>query len=1144
MQETTFAFEVLIGDDASADATAEIVERYARAYPRIVKLRRNPQNLGLMRNFNATLSRARGRYIALCEGDDYWTDPRKLQKQVDFLETHEGYSGCGHNARLLQENKYTRHFSTVPSGDLHLEAFLRQRPFHTASFLFRSKIVREHPLPDDILSGDRALFLLVASQGSVRYMDETMCVYRKHAGGVSNWVTGAMLEKDLVLPRWFRTVRGDFPSRRLKAYIHESIVRYPSGEALGMRLKHGWRYLCHSFSFFPENIPTLLPMLRHLASCARTERSGADLRRPRMARNEKTMPTSAPTVDIVLPVYNALEDVKKCLDSLYRRRTRDFRLVVIDDCSDDETRRHLEAEAAARGFTLVRNPENLRFTKSVNKALALCDADYVILLNSDTVVTERWIEKMLACFESDPRIGIVGPLSNAASWQTVPVRDDTENHCFLVNELPEGYDVDDMGLLVETLSFRRYPKVPSVNGFCYAISRSVIDAIGHLDEEAFPTGYGEEDDFSVRARDAGFEIAVADDVYIYHAKSKSYTHEIRKVLTKGGRKALDAKHGKERIDRLIADWKSEPGLHAIRATLTSYLHPASNNKKVVYTAIFGRYDSILEPEYVNPDWDYVCYTDDPGLTSETFTIKHVEPVFDHPTKNARMVKLLAHLFLIGYDHSLWIDSNVKLRGRNINLLLDIHREDCIALHRHSIRNCVYEEQEACSALSKDHPETMRRQVASYRQEGYPEQFGLVESAEILRNHKDPRTKRLDVSWWKELNRHSIRDQLSFNYACWKEGITFGIMEGEQWLDPYFHIYPHGIRRPLALSPQISVALVTNGEAPSVLETVVSGLREATDYDGLNLWLVGMEEVEAARIKARQFQPPSGGASLSETLNALATYTNDPYLCIIHTDAVVIEHNWLQLLVEELNENAYAAAVGPVILGEDYHIRSAAIHVQVDEGRLDAIINNTRLNTIGFAFALDAACIVVNRERFIEVGGFRPDLSLSIAVIDFCFRLRERNYSTHVIGESHLRVTSPRNRIFELDPGYPELLQRWRDASLWGRKQQLNTLPRNLPLDGPIILYGFGALGEMIYHAYNSVHPVSAIIDQKKHGASVNGMRITCLDDLEIYTPDTTFVVTIINRTQVREVVETLQARFKNPSIFIVKDNINLNNIIL
>ncbi len=193
------------------------------------------------------------------------------------------------------------------------------------------------------------------------------------------------------------------------------------------------------------------------------------------------------SVDIILPVHNALDDVKKCIHSVFDVYSYPFHLILIDDHSDNDTKLFLEQEKNEKKIELFRNEKNLRFTKSVNRGLDKSKADIVILLNSDTIVTKNWIEKILTCFDSNKNIGIVGPLSNAASWQTIPVRDNPLGG-WLVNEIPDGYSIDKMSELVEVISEKKYPKVPSVNGFCYAIKRELLNLNGNLDEEYFPTG--------------------------------------------------------------------------------------------------------------------------------------------------------------------------------------------------------------------------------------------------------------------------------------------------------------------------------------------------------------------------------------------------------------------------------------------------------------------------------------------------------------------------------------------------------------------------------------------------------------------------------------------------------------------------------
>ncbi len=271
-----------------------------------------------------------------------------------------------------------------------------------------------------------------------------------------------------------------------------------------------------------------------------------------------------PSVDVVVCVHDALDDVRRCLWSLIHKSIDPFHLIVVNDGSDAQTTAYLEeASTANPEMTLIDNqtpPHGYAIAADIGMRAA--SGDYVVLLNSDTIVTSEWLTRIVACGESDERIGILGPLSNAASHQSVPrLRDDG---AWATNPLPSFVTEDGITKLLDRLSPRLRPRLPFINGFCYVIKRAVIDAIGYFDLENFASGYCEENDFSYRAAQAGFELAVVDDSYVFHAKSKSYTAEARQPIARRNYEIFLDKHGREEIQALVSGMEKDSSLGPLR----------------------------------------------------------------------------------------------------------------------------------------------------------------------------------------------------------------------------------------------------------------------------------------------------------------------------------------------------------------------------------------------------------------------------------------------------------------------------------------------------------------------------------------------------------------------------------------------------
>lgn len=181
-QKTSFPVELNIGDDCSTDKTGEICRDYAAKHPDKIRYRRRDPNLGMMPNFQQTLRECDGKYVAFCEGDDYWIDENKLQIQFDFMESHDDFSISGHNHYQKFGDQLVDCYEYIPDDfrALTTEDYLLDPHFQTASyFVRRSALPASFPAwYDDVLAGDHFLVLLLSLKGKIAYFNKPMSVFR------------------------------------------------------------------------------------------------------------------------------------------------------------------------------------------------------------------------------------------------------------------------------------------------------------------------------------------------------------------------------------------------------------------------------------------------------------------------------------------------------------------------------------------------------------------------------------------------------------------------------------------------------------------------------------------------------------------------------------------------------------------------------------------------------------------------------------------------------------------------------------------------------------------------------------------------------------------------------------------------------
>jgi GT2 family glycosyltransferase len=264
---------------------------------------------------------------------------------------------------------------------------------------------------------------------------------------------------------------------------------------------------------------------------------------------------------VVIPVHNAADDLARCLDSVRDTVPPEAAVIVIDDASTDpavfDVLRSCRQRTGAN-WTFEANGRNLGFVATVNRGIGMTSGD-VVLLNSDTEVTTGWLQGLHRCLESDSAIATATPWTNNGEIASLPR---------LCEANPVPPDRERVASCIAAAGPPVYPELPTAVGFCMAIARRAIDRIGRFDETRFGRGYGEENDFSMRAVEAGLRNVLCDDVYVVHKGGRSFG-------------PLGLKPGEDSMRRLL---EKHPGyLAAVEAFIAA--DPLADRRRAIIDAL-------------------------------------------------------------------------------------------------------------------------------------------------------------------------------------------------------------------------------------------------------------------------------------------------------------------------------------------------------------------------------------------------------------------------------------------------------------------------------------------------------------------------------------------------------------------------------
>lgn len=346
------------------------------------------------------------------------------------------------------------------------------------------------------------------------------------------------------------------------------------------------------------------------------------------------------SIDIIIPVHNALQHLRQCLNSVNRCAERALnRIIIVDDASDTNTAQWLRLFSSRHSnVTLIRNQKNMGFTRSCAIGILASRAPVFVLLNSDTIVSPGWMSGLWRGLDADDSHSMAGPLSNSAYFQSTGFPVDLAK----LDERAQISAVHTAAAVLGAVGQPEYHKIPFLSGFCVMIRRSSYDAVGGFDIAAYPQGYWEVQDLAFRLIDRGLFPCLVSDVFVYHKRAGSVEAELRQRLIAQGFRHICQTFGAIRV--LVAEeiCRSMQILAAQRENLrrnfpmnafASDAHVAGWNRLAVHGApsrLFADHKAITSP---GPHFETVAPAIDNGRATRAKVLAYYLPQFHQVAVN-------------------------------------------------------------------------------------------------------------------------------------------------------------------------------------------------------------------------------------------------------------------------------------------------------------------------------------------------------------------------------------------------------------------------------------------------------------------------------------------------------------------------------
>lgn len=252
-----------------------------------------------------------------------------------------------------------------------------------------------------------------------------------------------------------------------------------------------------------------------------------------------------------------------------------------------------------------------------------------------------------------------------------------------------------------------------------------------------------------------------------------------------------------------------------------------NSKIVIYTAFTGDYDNLKDPDFIDDNCDYICFTDNPNIKSDIWKIVPMEDSNLDNNRKAKQYKVLPHKYLANYKYSFWIDASFKIIG-SIREYVYKYLKNPMLNVLHDERCCVYDEVIVSAGLDRYPSAILSKQLEYYENQGLPHHYGLVSCGIIFREHANQKIIELMENWWSEILEYTNQDQVSFAYVCWKNGFHPSVSNVYTWNNEYW----------IKCNEYIHNTILTNSRtADNLIERIESGKTSISNLEPCEIQLL-------------------------------------------------------------------------------------------------------------------------------------------------------------------------------------------------------------------------------------------------------------------------------------------------------------------